>query len=130
MNIASTVTFVVLTFSCFLTDVFPEADNADEDVDAAAGAGAEEDGAGVPVRLGSALTVKSLPCVSMIAEGNSANFVSRAVVRRDLASAKSALTVGLGEVVSDQSYYMRARIIPPKRLDIVSSGVRHTMGNR
>ena len=33
---------------------------------------------GVPVRLGSALTVRSLPCVSMIAAGNSANLTSNA----------------------------------------------------
>lgn len=44
-------------------------------------------GAGVPVRLGSPLTVKSLPCFSMIATGNSANLASRAAGRRSSARA-------------------------------------------
>lgn len=44
-------------------------------------------GAGVPVRLGSALTVKSLPCFSIIATGNSANLASSATGRRSLARA-------------------------------------------
>lgn len=42
-------------------------------------------GAGVPARLGSPLTVKSLPCLSVIATGNSANLTSRATGRRFLA---------------------------------------------
>lgn len=41
---------------------------------------------GVPVRLGSALTVRSLACVSMIAAGNSANLVSSATGSLSLAS--------------------------------------------
>lgn len=49
-------------------------------------AGAETDvGAGVPARLGSPLTVKSLPCFSVIATGNSANLVSSAAGRCSLA---------------------------------------------
>jgi hypothetical protein len=51
-------------------------------------------GAGDPVRLGSVLMVRSLPCVSMMAAGNSANFASKAVERRDLATAKRASTAG------------------------------------
>ena len=44
-------------------------------------------GAGVPVRLGSALTVRSLPWVSIIATGSSANLDSSAGGRRALAKA-------------------------------------------
>ena len=63
------------------------------------------DGVGVPVRLGWALTVKSLPWVSMIAPGNSANLVSRATGSLDFANLNKASTTGLDEVVSDHSYY-------------------------
>jgi len=41
---------------------------------------------GVPVRLGSALTVRSFPCVSKIAAGNSANLASSATGNLSLAS--------------------------------------------
>lgn len=61
-------------------------------------------GAGVPERLGSALTVKSLPWVSMSAEGKVASFVSNAAGRRALASAKMAITSGEGSVERVQSY--------------------------
>jgi hypothetical protein len=44
------------------------------------------DWTGVPVRLGSALTVRSFPCVSIIAAGNSANLVSSAIGSLFLAS--------------------------------------------
>lgn len=51
-------------------------------------------GEGDPVRLGSALIVRSLPWVSMMAAGNSANLASNAVGRRALAMAKRASTAG------------------------------------
>lgn len=60
--------------------------------------------AGVPVRLGSALIVRSLPWESMIAAGNSANFVSSAVVRRVLATLKRASTAGDVAVAMLQPY--------------------------
>lgn len=70
-----------------------------------AGTGAESDaeeatgtfalfGAGDAVRLGSALMVRSLPWVSIMAAGNSANFASNAVGRRDLATRNRASTAG------------------------------------
>ena len=67
------------------------------------------DGAGVPWREGSALdeTCRSLPCVSMMAAGNSANFFSSAAGRLFFASASSASAAGEdGEGdVSDHWYY-------------------------
>lgn len=81
---------------------------AGADVDAAAGAFAVA-GAGVPERLGSALIVRSLPCVSTRATGNSANLASRAAGRRDLASAKRALTAGEVAVLRVQLYYGKAK---------------------
>jgi len=62
----------------------------------------EAAGAGVPDRLGSVLTVRSLPCVSTIATANSANLVSRAVGSRDLARAKIESTSGEEAVVRVQ----------------------------
>lgn len=75
----------------------------------AAGAGAEVAllGAGVPVRLGSALMVKSLPCVSTIAEGKAANLASRAVGRRVRASVNKALTSGEVSVERVQLNYSK-----------------------
>jgi hypothetical protein len=100
MKVASAVTFDV--FRDFVGCVagllgFGRVAGADE---AVVGPG----GAGVPERLGSALIVRSLPCVSMIAEGNSASFVSRAVGRRLLASSNKAVTAGVGSVVKVQVY--------------------------
>ena len=97
---ASTFTVAVLTAlgSAFFTAGF--------DATAAAAvfcAGAETAaGAGVPLRLGSALTVRSLPCVLMSADGNSENLASSATGRRDFARANTASTVGVRAVVRDQ----------------------------
>jgi hypothetical protein len=62
-------------------------------------------GAGVPERLGSVLTVRSFPCVSIIATGNSANFASRATGKRDFAREKRASTAGDEEVLRVQLYW-------------------------
>ena len=62
---------------------------------------------GVPVRLASALTVRSFPWVSMIAAGNSANLVSSAVASFAFASRKSAST-GLEDFVESVQSYLRA----------------------
>ena len=61
-------------------------------------------GAGVPVRLGSALILRSLPCASTIALGNVASFVSIAVGNRLFARAKMALTSEEASVESVQLY--------------------------
>ena len=100
LNVAVTVT--VLIFPIFASTFF-------------AGTGAESDaagaaglltllGAGDAVRLGSPLTVRSPPWVSIIAAGNSANFASNAVERRDLATEKRAATAGEVSVVRLQLY--------------------------
>lgn len=47
----------------------------------------EAGGAGVPVLLACVLTVRSFPCVSINAFGNSANLDSSAGGKRDLARA-------------------------------------------
>ena len=66
---------------------------------------------GVPVRLGSALTVRSFPCVSIIAAGNSANLVSRAMGNLFFASWYRAST-GLDDFVeSVQLYFVVNRIV-------------------
>lgn len=52
--------------------------------------------------------VRSFPCVSINALGNSANLVSSAVGRRDFASLKMASTAGDDAVVKDQLYYIFA----------------------
>jgi hypothetical protein len=87
-KLASTVTVDVL-MAFFSVSFFT---GAADDVDAPAGVEAPLPGAGVPTRLGSALTVRSFPWVSMMALGNVANFVSSAVGKRVLANANKALT--------------------------------------
>lgn len=62
---------------------------------------------GVPVRLGSALTVRSFPCVSMIAAGNSANLVSSATGSFSFTSRKRAST-GLEDFVESVQLYLTA----------------------
>lgn len=59
---------------------------------------------GVAERLGSVLTVRSLPWVSMMALANSANLTSSAVGSLDLASAYIASTGAEDVVSSVQSY--------------------------
>jgi hypothetical protein len=101
MNDASTVTLAVFKgFSAFVTGAF--AAPVEVDVDAP-----PDTGAGVVVRLGSLLpvTCKSLPCVSIRADGKLANLVSSATGSLDLASAKRASTAGEDFVEQDQSYY-------------------------
>jgi hypothetical protein len=61
---------------------------------------------GVAERLGSVLTVRSLPWVSMMALANSANLTSSAVGSLDLASAYNASTGEEDAVSSVQSYYI------------------------
>ena len=68
-----------------------------------AGAAAAVVGVGVPVRLGSALTVISLPWVSISAAGNSASFAFRSSGRRERASWYTESTSGDDEVDNDQS---------------------------
>lgn len=101
-KLASTVIVDVLT-AFFSVGFFT---GAADDVDATAGAGVEAPlpGAGVPTRLGSALTVRSFPWVSMMALGNVANFVSSAVGKRVLANANKALTSVDDSVVRLQLY--------------------------
>ena len=77
---------------------------------AAADPDADADGAGVPCRDACADTVRSLPCVSMIAAGNAANLASRAEGRRDLAREKSASTAGERAVLRLHSYCSRRRV--------------------
>ena len=62
---------------------------------------------GVPVRLGSELTVRSFPCVSMIAAGNSANLVSSATGNFSFTSRKRAST-GLEDSVESVQLYLTA----------------------
>lgn len=59
---------------------------------------------GVAERLGSALTVRSFPCVSMMALGKVDNLASSAAGRRVRASVNTAFTSGEASVVSDQLY--------------------------
>lgn len=100
MNVASLTILDVLRAAFVATPGFARAGT-----DGAAGPGATTDvGAGVPVRLGCALTVKSLPCFSIIATGNSANLVSSAAGRRSLARAQSAVTAALVLSFSDHWY--------------------------
>ena len=75
------------------------------EVDAMAGAFVVPFPAGVPARLGSPLTVRSLPWVSMRATGNSANFASSATGRRDFARLNTASTSEDLFVESLHSYY-------------------------
>ena len=75
---------------------------------AAAGAAVDvDDGAGVVLRLGSALTVTSFPWVFMIAGGSSENLASNTFGRRSLASLYTASTAGLDGVVRLKFHYMR-----------------------
>lgn len=103
MNAASTVIDVVLIAlgSAFLTGALGAAGVAAPDL---AGV-AIPPGVGVPVRLVSVLTVKSLPWVSMMAVGNSANLVSRAVRNLVFASLYKASTGLLDAVLRLQLYY-------------------------
>ena len=108
MNCASTVTAVVLfAFSARFTagSAFfpPAAAGAEPDAEAAPG------GAGVPWRDGCAETVRSLPCVSMIAAGNVASLASSAAGRRAFASRKSASTAAERAVVTLHSYCLALR---------------------
>lgn len=98
---ALTLTVAVFTFS-FFAGLGVGTCGALADV--AAASVAEPEGAGVPVRLGSALTVKSLPCVLMRTSGNSANFASKAAGNRFLMTSYRARTAGEAEVTKDQSY--------------------------
>lgn len=100
-NAASTFTVAVLTAlgSAFFAAGFDAAEAAAGVFWAAVDAPA---GAGVTLRLGSALTVRSLPCVLMMADGNSENLASSATGRRAFASANSASTAGVRAVVRDQ----------------------------
>ena len=103
MKPASTVTAAV--FTVFASDFFTAGFVAGVEVPlAAAGAGAAG-GAGVPLRLGSALTVRSLPCALMIAEGNSESLASSATGRRVRASLYTASTAGLDAVVRLKFHY-------------------------
>ena len=110
-KLASTVIVDVLT-AFFSVGFFT---GAADDVDAIPGAGVEAPlpGAGVPTRLGSALTVRSFPWVSMMALGNVANFVSSAVGKRDLANANKALTSVDDSVVRLQLYCGVERVCYP-----------------
>lgn len=104
---ASTMTVVAFTFG-FSVAFGLGAAAAEEEVEATgAGADAALPGAGVPVRLGSALMVKSLPCVSTIAKGKAANLASRAVGRRARASVNKALTSGEVSVERVQLNYSK-----------------------
>ena len=104
MKFASTVTVVVFTDAGLVLTAGRAAAAVFAGVAALAVEVAEAAGAGVPSRVGVALTVRSLPCVSMIAVGNCANFSSSAAGRRALASAKSASTAGERAVFRLQSY--------------------------
>ena len=104
MKTASLVTFVVLVLTFFAGVAFGTAAGfgaATVDV----GVPVDTPGAGVPLRLGSALTVRSFPCVLMIAGGNSANFASRTPGRRVRASLYTASTAGLDDVVRLKFHY-------------------------
>ncbi len=87
INAPSMVTVVELTAFAvaFLGATFAATAGAEVGAPPAA-VGVDEEGAGVPLRLGSALTVRSLPWVLMIAEGNSDNLASNATGNRDFAS--------------------------------------------
>ena len=76
INVASTSTVDVFTVTAFGGGLFTTGLGAG--MAAVVVEVAFVDCTGVPVRLGSALTVRYFPCVSMIAAGNSANLVSNA----------------------------------------------------
>ena len=102
MNVASTSTFDVFTVV-----VFGEALTAGLAVSSVVAVAdvALMGCTGVPVRLGSALTVRSFPCTSMIAAGNFANFASSSAGSLFFASLYRALTGSDDFVESDQSYF-------------------------
>lgn len=100
IKFASWTTLDVLSLVCLTGAGFGTVIEAD-----VAAEGAPTVGAGVPVRLGSPLTVRSFPWVFMIATGNSANLDSRAGGRRSLTKANSASTGGVEEVLRVQLYY-------------------------
>jgi len=105
INVASTVTLLVLMVfasSTFLTGLVAAVTVSDAGVLVPVGAG-------VPERLGSVLTVRSFPWVSISAVGNSANFVSRAIGRRDLARVNNASTAGEESVVRVQLYWINGQ---------------------
>lgn len=68
----------------------------------------EPDGAGVLWREVCPDTVRSLPCVSIIAAGNVESFASSTAGRRDLASWNSVSTAAERAVVRLHSYYDKA----------------------
>ena len=86
MNVASLTIVDVLKADFAGTAGFAGTGTDDAVVAEVATAGADG-GTGVPARLGSPLTVKSLPCVSTIATGSSVNLASSAAGRRSLARA-------------------------------------------
>ena len=77
---------------------------ADEEEEAMGRAGVAAAFDGVAERLGSALTVRSFPCVSIMALGNVASFASRTAGRRVRARVNTASTSGDAAVVRDQLY--------------------------
>ena len=92
----------------FFTRALGFATGVEEDdeaeVTAATGAEAEDPGAGVPDRDGSALTVKSLPWTSIITPGKLESLASSTFGRRCLAITNKASTSGDGSVVRDHWY--------------------------
>ena len=104
INVASTVT--VVEFTCFFgAGGFGAAAGAGAATDEVVVVAADPPGAGVALRLGSALTVRSFPCVSMMALGNSESFASSATGRRVRASLYTASTAGLDAVVRLKFHY-------------------------
>lgn len=103
MKVASTVTRAVLRAD--LSSVF-FADLVGAAALAGPGGGVEVDG-GTGVEAPE--TVRSPPCVSMIAAANSENLISRAAGSFDLASEKTASTAGDDAVLSVHSYYREER---------------------
>ena len=120
----STTTVVVFTF--VFSVAFGLETAATEEVEATAGgAGVALPGVGVPVRLGSALMVKSLPCVSMIAEGNAANLASKAVGRRVRARVNKVLTSGEESVERVQLNYSKQLLSEKAALNRHSKPQQH-----
>ena len=122
MNPASTVIVAVLTAlaGVFAAGLGAAAGDAADDEEVA---GAAEPGAGVPLRLGSALTVRSLPWVLMIAAGNSDSLACNTAGSFDLARLYTFSTAGLRSVVRDHSHYIPNVIRDSSRRRIA---VRHT----
>lgn len=99
IKFASWTTLDVLSLVCLTGAGFGTVVEADVVAE-----GALTVGAGVPVRLGSPLTVRSFPWVFMMAAGNSENLDSRAGGRRSLTKANSASTGGVEEVLRVHLY--------------------------